>query len=451
DALDNELSLSTPLANGTYKAIYRYGTGSNTCESTDTTTFIVTLNNTPVTAPDIADQFFCEGATIANIIVPNDGILWYNVAAGGTPLPATTILITGTYYAAQNMGGSCGAGLRAPVVITIDNENIPNTATYGPYSFCGTIQLGELLILGYGITWYADQTGGLPLPLSTVITSTTTYWVAQQGNGDCASDVRAEVIIEERCKVTLDLKVFLQGPTVNGNYTFKGEAKNGPHMTNQIQVPRYPWFTTLRLPVTDPYGLSASYPQINSITGPAYEVVDWVLVEIWGNFNETTYTYDFLESRALLLQIDGSVVDVNGELPEFNIQQGNVRIVVRHRNHVGVASNIGLPFTSDTARFDFTTGINKAYTLPFPGVPNQMTMKHGVACLWAGDLNLDYVLNATDVNIFNNTFYFVSGVWEYVRPDLNMDGIVDAADSALLLDNFYLRSVYSVLRFFIKN
>ncbi|MCL2289725.1 MAG: hypothetical protein FWC34_03340, partial [Bacteroidetes bacterium] len=213
-------------------------------------------------------------------------------------------------------------------------------------------------------------------------------------------------------KITLDLKLFLQGPTNNGNYTFKGEAKNGTYMTNYIQVPRLPWFTELQLPIDNPYGIPGSYPEINNVKGPAYEIVDWILVEIWGNFNESTYTYDLLEARALLLQVDGSVVDVDGNLPEFDVQQGDVRIVVKHRNHLAVMSSERLAFNSGTIEYDFSTGINKAYTLPLPTLPAQMIMKNNVAALIAGDLNMDYTINATDVNIFNNTFYFVSGVWK---------------------------------------
>ncbi|MCL2289410.1 MAG: InlB B-repeat-containing protein, partial [Bacteroidetes bacterium] len=258
-------------------------------------------------------------------------------------------------------------------------------------------------------------------------------------------------IWEVGATVTLNLKLFLQGPTKNGNYTFKGEAKNGTYMTNYIQAPRFPWFTELYLPIDNPYGIPGSYPEINSVTGPAYEVVDWVLVEIWGNFNESTYTYDLLETRALLLQVDGSVVDVNGNLPEFDVQQGDVRIVVKHRNHLAVMSSEGLSFTSGTVEYDFSTGINKAYTLPLPIFPAQMIIKNNVAALIAGDLNTDYVINATDINIFNNAFYLTSGLWRYLVTDINMDGVVDAADSSLILDNFYLRSSYSVLRFCTKN
>ncbi|MCL2290125.1 MAG: hypothetical protein FWC34_05385 [Bacteroidetes bacterium] len=262
------------------------------------------------------------------------------------------------------------------------------------------------------------------------------------------------VLREDECiprTVTLDLKLFLQGPTRIGAYTFKGVPQFGTHMPNRIQVPQYPWYTELKLPIDNPYGVSGSYPEINSVTGPAYEVVDWVLVEIWTNLNPLTYTYDFLESRALLLRVDGSVVDVNGELPEFNASSSNVHIVVKHRNHMAVMSSANLVFRTDTVEYDFSTGINKAYSLPLPTLPDQMIMKNGVATLIAGDLNMDYVINATDVNIFNNTFYFVSGLWRYVVTDINLDGVIDAADSSLIMDNFYLRSSYSVLRFCTRN
>jgi len=223
-------------------------------------------------------------------------------------------------------------------------------------------------------------------------------------------------------------------------------------MTNFIQVPRYPWYTALKLPVDNPYGApGAPYPDINNVNGAAYEIVDWVLVELWGNFNPATYTYDFLESRALLLRVDGSVVDVDGELPVFDSRRGDVHIVVKHRNHMAVMSSVALAFRSDTVRYDFSTGIDKAFPLPLPTLPAQMLMKEGVATLWAGDLDMNHIIQAADIGIFNNHFYNIGATWIYAIPDMNMDGTVDSIDSAIILENNYMRSVYSILRFCIRN
>ncbi|MCL2289726.1 MAG: InlB B-repeat-containing protein [Bacteroidetes bacterium] len=339
----------------------------------------------------------------------------------------------------------------APVIIDAANNHICEGEQITTTFLTGLVST----VAGTTLEFYTDAACTTNFTsVTATVPSHTFYVLARNSVTGCVtspSNALPLTITVNSC-VTLDLKLFLQGSTQNGNYTFKGEAKNGPYMTNHIQIARYQWFVDLELPIDNPYGLPGSYPRINDTEGPAYEVVDWILVEIWSNFNESTYTYDSLEARALLLQVDGSVVDVNGELPKFNIQQDDVRIVVRHRNHLTVASSIELPFSiSGIIEYDFSTGIDKAYTLPFPGVPNQMTMKHGVACLWAGSLKMDHVLNATDINIFNNYFYFVSGSWIYTRSDLDKNGIVDGADSALILDNFYLRSVYSVLRFFTKN
>ena len=432
-------------------------------------TFIFTLDGSgcvaetemlTVNEPEISgDSIVCIGETIllssevegfwtssnSSVATISNGIVT------GVAIGTVTITFTDGDGCTSTKGITVNARPAAPVIINAANNHICEGEQITTTFLTGLVST----VAGTTLEFYTDAACTTNFTsVTATVPSHTFYVLARNSVTGCVtspSNALPLTITVNSC-VTLDLKLFLQGSTQNGNYTFKGEAKNGPYMTNHIQIARYQWFVDLELPIDNPYGLPGSYPRINDTEGPAYEVVDWILVEIWSNFNESTYTYDSLEARALLLQVDGSVVDVNGELPKFNIQQDDVRIVVRHRNHLTVASSIELPFSiSGIIEYDFSTGIDKAYTLPFPGVPNQMTMKHGVACLWAGSLKMDHVLNATDINIFNNYFYFVSGSWIYTRSDLDKNGIVDGADSALILDNFYLRSVYSVLRFFTKN
>ena len=435
----------------------------------------ITVNARPA-APviiDAANNRICEGeqittAFLTGLVSIDAGttLEFYTDAACTIDFtPVTATLPSHTFYViARNTATGCAtassnalvltvtvnARSAAPVIIDVANNYICES------ELITTTFLTSLVSTDAGTTleFYTDAACTIDFaPVTASAPSHTFYVVARNNVTGCAtasSNALPLTITVNPC-VILDLKLFLQGSTRNGNYTFKGEAKNGTYMTNHIQVPQYLWFENLKLPVDNPYGLPESYSHINDTEGPAYEVVDWILVEIWGNFNESTYTYDLLEERALLLQVDGSVVDVNGKRPTFDIQQGNVRIVVRHRNHLTVASSIELPFTPGIVEYNFSTGIDKAYTLPYSNIPNQMIMKHGVACLWAGSLKMDHVLNAADINLFNNHFYFISGSWEYHRPDLDKNGVVDGADSALILDNFYLRSVYSILRFFTKN
>ncbi len=67
-------------------------------------------------------------------------------------------------------------------------------------------------------------------------------------------------------------------------------------------------------------------------------IVDWVSVELHPRSNLS----DITTTRAALLQRDGDVVDVDGKkhLIFENLPAGDYHIVVKHRNHLGIMSNL---------------------------------------------------------------------------------------------------------------
>ncbi|MBP1672321.1 MAG: C-terminal target protein [Bacteroidetes bacterium] len=66
-----------------------------------------TLVPTPPAAPTgAAQQSFCEGNTLADLVVTGAGIKWYSSATSTTVLPSTTPLVNGSiYYATQTVAG----------------------------------------------------------------------------------------------------------------------------------------------------------------------------------------------------------------------------------------------------------------------------------------------------------------------------------------------------------
>ena len=101
-----------------------------------------TLTRTPVTAnvqvtplPNAnTTQSFCDvdQATISNIGITGDSILWYASASGGAPLDTSTLLTTNTTYYATQTINTCESISRLPVNITVfetvvlPQSNIPN-------------------------------------------------------------------------------------------------------------------------------------------------------------------------------------------------------------------------------------------------------------------------------------------------------------------------------------
>ena len=237
-------------------------------------------------------------------------------------------------------------------------------------------------------------------------------------------------------EIDLNIKLFLEG-------VVKIDAVPGakPYMTTWLQGPTEYWFLPSQLlPVRadvaypDPPGREEYYHQINDHTGTAGAVVDWILIEIWGNFESSfIFTgYDLIESRALLLQPDGSVVDTNGNIPKFlSHSMGQVRIHAKHRNHLDVLSKL-VSFDSDMT-YNFTDDVNKAIS-PMGAIFPGQVMRFGVACLWAGDLNQDFLIEGDD----NQNFYDAVKKNKqniYTFEDVNMDASVDARDGDYILNN----------------
>jgi hypothetical protein len=101
---------------------------NGTCPQTGSTYLYVTLANN-ATPTGTAAQFFCSGATVANLTATGSNITWYTSSTGGTALASTTVLTNGThYYATQNPSG-CESTTRFDVTATV--TAMPTAPTIG--------------------------------------------------------------------------------------------------------------------------------------------------------------------------------------------------------------------------------------------------------------------------------------------------------------------------------
>ena len=157
----------------------------------------------------------------------------------------------------------------------------------------------------------------------------------------------------------LNAKVNLQG------------AWNGSSMNTALK-------TTGVLPATDPYGQNTT-PSV-SPNATSAQVVDWVLVELRDDANPSTV----VASRAALLLSNGNVVDTNYTQPLafHNVPEGNYKVAIRHRNHLGVMSLNAVDFT--TGVVDFTSSTTATW-----GTHPQKDLGAGIMGLWAGDVSGD--------------------------------------------------------------
>ncbi len=129
---------------------------------------------------------------------------------------------------------------------------------------------------------------------------------------------------EPSVKTRIEVKVFLQGPL------------NGGSMNTDLE-------SNTLIPLAQPFNTSAmAYTGTESVTSIPANVVDWVLVEVRDPSDMT----NVLARRACFLRSDGQVVELDGSLGvEFdNLGVSSAYIAVRHRNHLGVMTNVLVNF-----------------------------------------------------------------------------------------------------------
>jgi large repetitive protein len=146
--------------------------------------------------PPVGDalQSFCEASSpsIANLAAVGENVLWYSVSSGGSPLPASTLLVNGNhYYASQTVAG-CISLARLDVTVTL-NPTPPAPAGSGNQSFCtGDLPtVASLVAIGTDIKWYTASSGGTLLTPETLLVHNTRYYASQTVNG-CESTLHAE-------------------------------------------------------------------------------------------------------------------------------------------------------------------------------------------------------------------------------------------------------------------
>ncbi|RYF67476.1 MAG: T9SS type B sorting domain-containing protein, partial [Cytophagaceae bacterium] len=123
---------ATPLASGTYYAAILEGT----CESATRLEVTITITNpaTPTTTDDTQNFCFINNPTVADLQVNEPNVVFYTQETGGTPLTASTALITGVYYVALIDGG-CESGTRLAINVTVSGTGLA-TITGGSESAC---------------------------------------------------------------------------------------------------------------------------------------------------------------------------------------------------------------------------------------------------------------------------------------------------------------------------
>ena len=115
-----------PTLDNTVTKTYTFTPATGQCATTKTLTITV---NSAAQPTGNATQNFTTGATLASLVVSPTNVIWFatnaNALANTSPLPNTTLLVSGTTYYAVNTVGSCRStpfAVTATVTLGVQNN-----------------------------------------------------------------------------------------------------------------------------------------------------------------------------------------------------------------------------------------------------------------------------------------------------------------------------------------
>ncbi|WP_244284436.1 Ig-like domain-containing protein [Flavobacterium oncorhynchi] len=233
------ISASTVLISGVYYGeIIDAATGCKSATRLKVTITVTTPSPTPTTTDTTQD--FCSTAspTVASIQVNEANVIWYNTQTGGTAIPASTTLATGTYYGVIASSTNCENPNRLAVTVTVNTPGrITTPRTAQVFCLAALPTLANIQVNEANVVWYSTPTGGVPLTASTLLTATTYYAdaLANLTNG-CGGNSRLGVTVsfENDALVPIttndDTPCVFQGVTysiANGKSNYVWSVTNG--------------------------------------------------------------------------------------------------------------------------------------------------------------------------------------------------------------------------------
>jgi len=171
------------------------------------------------------------------------------------------------------------------------------------------------------------------------------------------------------------------------------------------------------LPLSQPFNQSpwqyAGVQAVSSQLAIPNEVTDWVLLEV-----RDASGMAIIEQKAAWILKNGAIADIyqpQSESIRFHFLDNNqyYRLVVRHRNHLAVISDL-VQVQNNELVYDFTQNSSA-----------QQTWINGKWALAAGDMNADGVISVADYN-----YYLLQAgiINQYNAADCNLDKTVSVLD-----------------------
>ncbi len=179
---------------------------------------LVECTTYPDAPTGVASQTHCDGDTVADLEAIGQNIKWYLNPTGGTALPSSAPLTTGSlYYATQTVDG-CESEDRFEVEVSLTIAETPTGDAI--QTFMEGATLADVVVDPADVTWFATEADALagnnPLPLNTVLVDGETYYAVNIVD-DCLSEPFAVTV-----NITLSTNDF-----DNSSFTFYPNPTDG--------------------------------------------------------------------------------------------------------------------------------------------------------------------------------------------------------------------------------
>lgn len=344
-----------------------------------------TLTLVPVTpAPTgAANQTFCAGATVSQLVAVGSNIQWYANASGGSPLAGTTPLVNGTTYHASQTVGGLESQNRLPVTVSIITAptQVP-TFIAPPASVCSnvnSITFNVTTVNGATNYYWSNQVApGIttqPTIFYSILPGMTSMTITVNAANQCGQGPTAThtVLINTAYNYSIQqtaCDTFIwnnQAYTSSGSYTYQGTTIQGCDST-----------VTLDLVVLNGSSTNVQIAQCNALTmnGITYNqsgVYQQILPSALGC--DSMVTIDFTLYPSFDLTIDTTVT---GSFVWNNLTYTQSGSYLQNLVTVnGCDSTVLLNLTVLTGGIEETASF-----LPFPSILSQGEVIHVPAGLW---------------------------------------------------------------------
>jgi hypothetical protein len=252
-----------------------------------------------------------------------------------------------------------------------------------------------LILSSFGAGFVAFNPGSIE-PIIRVIAASLGYGTCPYGSGAYSNNDCAAV-----AGTSLNLKVNLAGAYNTATNLMRTDI-------NTI------------IPLAQPYTAAPfSYTGTEVATTIATDIVDWVLIEVKDAAGTTT-----VAKKAALLKSNSVVVDATAGATTLTLPTvtttGQYKVIVRHRNHIAIATDVNITLTAGaSSTLDLTGNVNVK-------AANQLPVG-AVFAMRMANINGDDSIDALDRNLSRQAGPSVA----YESPDVNLDGSTDSLDRVL--------------------